>query len=156
DPALQRALEESGLHRTAAAGLPRLPLSRREALAAAALVPRRDALVALDFDASRERATSAELSQYRIIHFATHSLIDNDHPDLSGIVLSLVDREGRARDGFLRVQDVYNLRLASDLVVLSACQTAAGRAVAGEGLMGLARAFTYAGARRVVASLWPV
>ena len=71
-------------------------------------------------------------------------------------MLSLVDRRGNARDGFLRVQDIYNLRLRAELVVLSACQTAIGKSIPGEGLMGMARAFLYAGTRQVVASLWPV
>jgi CHAT domain-containing protein len=120
------------------------------------MVQKPGVLLALDFDASRERATSPDLADYRVLHFATHSLQNGAHPDLSGIVLSLVDRKGRDQDGFLRVQDVYNLRLPAELVVLSGCQTAAGRAVPGEGPMGLARGFMYAGARRVVASLWPV
>jgi CHAT domain-containing protein len=75
---------------------------------------------------------------------------------LSGVVLSLVDERGRTQDGFLRLQDIYNLRLPAEIVVLSACQTAMGKALAGEGLLGLARGFMYAGSRRVVASLWPV
>jgi CHAT domain-containing protein len=90
------------------------------------------------------------------VHFATHSLLDNEHPELSGIVLSLVDRSGRPQNGFLRLYDIYNLRLGSDLVVLSACQTALGGEIKGEGLIGLTRGFLYAGAPRVVASLWEV
>lgn len=103
-----------------------------------------------------EAATSPELGQYRIIHFATHALVNNEHPQLSGIVLSLVDRKGKAIDGFLRLDEVYNLNLAADLVVLSACQTALGKEIKGEGLIGLTRGFMYAGASRVVASLWKV
>ena len=78
------------------------------------------------------------------------------HPELSGLVLSLVDHAGRAQNGFLQTTDVYNLKLNSDLVVLSACQTALGKELRGEGLVGLTRAFMYAGSPRVVASLWTV
>jgi CHAT domain-containing protein len=155
DPTLGQALRE-----VSAEGrlreLPRLPFSRREAMAAAALVPAKEALVALDFEASRDRALSPDLSDYRIIHFATHSLLNDEHPELSGVILSLVDRSGRPRDGFVRLQDVYEMKLPAEVVVLSACQTALGRPVAGEGLLGLARGFLYAGSRRVIASLWPV
>src|SRR5215471_9858468 len=107
-------------------------------------------------DASRDTVLSSDLSQYRIVHFATHSLLNNEHPELSGVVLSLVDRSGRPQNGFLRLYDIYNLRLGSDLVVLSACQTALGGEIKGEGLIGLTRGFLYAGAARVVASLWEI
>jgi CHAT domain-containing protein len=96
------------------------------------------------------------LGERRILHFATHGLFDSEHPDLSGLVLSLVDETGSPREGFLRMHEVYNLQLSADLVVLSACQTALGRELRGEGLLGLTRGFIYAGARRVVASLWQV
>src|SRR5207302_2861076 len=97
-----------------------------------------------------------ELAQYRIIHFATHGLLNSKHPELSGIVLSLVDEKGEPQDGFLRLNQIYNLKLPADLVVLSACQTALGKEIKGEGLIGLTRGFMYAGARRVVASQWVV
>jgi CHAT domain-containing protein len=96
------------------------------------------------------------MSQYRIVHFATHGLLNRTHPELSGVVLSLVDRQGKPQDGFLQLHDVYNLDLPAELVVLSACRTGLGKAVWGEGLVGLTRGFMYAGARRVVASLWGV
>ena len=99
---------------------------------------------------------SGELGKFRIVHFATHGLLNSQHPELSGLVLSLVDERGRPQNGFLRLQEIYNLRLPADLVVLSACQTALGREVKGEGLVGLTRGFMYAGAQRVVASLWQV
>lgn len=110
----------------------------------------------LDFQATRDTALSPELRDYRILHFATHGLLNSTQPGLSGLVLSLVDRTGRPQDGFLRLHDVYNMDLAADLVVLSACQTALGKEVRGEGLVGLTRGFMYAGARSVVATLWPV
>ena len=87
---------------------------------------------------------------------ATHSLPDSERPELSGIVLSLFDAQGRAEDGFLSVNDIYNLHMPADLVVLSVCESALGKNVGAEGAENLARAFFYAGARHVVASLWPV
>jgi CHAT domain-containing protein/Tfp pilus assembly protein PilF len=134
----------------------RLPFSRAEAEAILSVAPKASSLRALDFNASRATATSAEMSQYRIVHFATHGLLNRTHPELSGVVLSLVDRQGKPQDGFLQLHDVYNLDLPAELVVLSACQTGLGKAVWGEGLVGLTRGFMYAGARRVVASLWGV
>jgi CHAT domain-containing protein len=137
-------------------GLPRLFASREEAKAILALAPAGASYGALDFEASRERAMNAELSQYRVLHFATHALLNHVRPQLSGVVLSLFDEEGKERDGFLRLNQIYNLRLSSDLVVLSACSTALGKDVRGEGLVGLTRGFMYAGAPRVIASLWKV
>ena len=99
---------------------------------------------------------SGELSKYQYVHFATHGVIDIERPELSGIVLSMVDGEGREQDGFVRLYDIYNLNLPAELVVLSACQTGVGKQVRGEGLMALTRGFMYAGAARLVASLWKV
>jgi CHAT domain-containing protein/uncharacterized protein (UPF0332 family) len=139
------------------AGLRRLLFSRDEAEAILSAVrPRQSGLEALDFRANRKMAMSDELSQYRIIHFSTHGLLDSRHPELSGLVLSLVDEVGQPQEGFLRLHEIYNLRLNADLVVLSACQTGLGKDVRGEGLIGLTRGFMYAGAPRVVASLWQV
>jgi CHAT domain-containing protein/Tfp pilus assembly protein PilF len=140
----------------AEAGFGRLLSTRREAAAILALVPERERLQALDFEASRTTALRPELGEYRIVHFATHGLLNNIHPELSGIVLSLVDEVGRPQDGFLRLQDIYNLKLPAELVVLSACQTGLGKEIKGEGLIGLTRGFMYAGAPRIVASLWKV
>jgi CHAT domain-containing protein/Tfp pilus assembly protein PilF len=148
---VERSIRESGLSR-----FDRLVLSRREAELITALAGGGQPLKALDFAASRATATSPQLGQYQIVHFATHSLINNQHPELSGIVLSLVDKQGQPQDGFLRLYEVYNLKLEADLVVLSACQTALGKEIKGEGLIGLTRGFMYAGAPRVVASLWKV
>jgi CHAT domain-containing protein len=134
----------------------RLRFSRSEADAIARLAPPGTTLKALDFDASRDTVLKPEMSEYRILHFATHSLLNNEHPELSGIVLSMVDRAGRAQNGILRLYDIYNLRLNADLVVLSACQTALGEEIKGEGLIGLTRGFLYAGAPRVVATLWEI
>ena len=137
-------------------GFGRLLSTRREATAILALVPERERMQALDFEASRTTALRPELGEYRIVHFATHGLLNNIHPELSGIVLSLVDEAGQQQDGFLRLQDIYNLKLPAELVVLSACQTGLGKEIKGEGLIGLTRGFMYAGAPRIVASLWKV
>jgi CHAT domain-containing protein/Tfp pilus assembly protein PilF len=135
-------------------GLPRLLATRWEAQQIGSLVPASESLLALDFKASREVATSGLLSQYRIVHFATHAFIDDVHPELSGIVLSLVNEQGQPQDGFLRVHEIFNLKLPVELVVLSACKTGLGKDVRGEGLVGLTRGFMYAGVPRVVVSLW--
>ena len=136
--------------------LKRLLFSRDEAEAILSLTSNQSNLEALDFRANRKLAMSDELSQYRIVHFSTHGLLDSHHPELSGLVLSLVDDAGRPQEGFLRLQDIYTLRLNADLVVLSACQTGLGKDVRGEGLIGLVRGFMYAGAPRVMASMWEV
>src|SRR6185312_13066399 len=136
--------------------IPRLLSSRDEAAAIMSVVPWRTGFEAVDFDASRATALSSALSQYRMVHFATHALVNNEHPELSGIVLSRFDKNGHSQDGYLRLQDIYSLNLPVDLVVLSACQTGLGKDVNGEGLIGLTRGFMYAGASGVVASLWKV
>lgn len=134
----------------------RLPFSRAEAEAILSVAPRQGRWVALDFAASRDAITSGRLARYRIVHFATHAVVDTENPDLSSVVLSLVDSQGRPRNGFLRLADLYSLHLPADLVVLSACRTALGREIRGEGLVGLTRGFFSAGARQVLVSLWPV
>ncbi|HEX2253676.1 MAG TPA: CHAT domain-containing protein [Thermoanaerobaculia bacterium] len=134
----------------------RLRFSRQEGERIAELVPPSERLVALDFAASREAVTGPRLADYRFVHFATHGVLHGDVPELSGLVLSLVDEAGRPAEGFLRLHDIYGLDLNADLVTLSACSTALGQEVRGEGLVGLTRGFMYAGAARVVASLWDV
>ncbi|MCA1994700.1 MAG: CHAT domain-containing protein, partial [Coleofasciculus sp. S288] len=134
----------------------RLPFSRREAEQILSLVPAQEREQAFDFAANRSNAISPELSQYRIVHFATHGILNSQNPELSGLVLSLVDEKGTPQNGFLRLHDVFNLNLPAELVVLSACQTGLGQDVKGEGLVGLTRGFMYAGAPRVVVSLWSV
>jgi CHAT domain-containing protein len=148
---LERSARDLGIN-----SFERLRFSRREADEIATLTPAGENFKAVDFQANRATAMSAELSQYRIVHFATHGLLDDKRPELSGLVLSLVDERGRAQDGFLHLHEIYNLHLPAELIVLSACQTALGQEIRGEGLVGLTRGFMYAGARRVIASLWRV
>ena len=134
----------------------RLPFSRKEAKAILSVAPDGEVMEALDFEASRRIATSTELKQYRIVHFATHGLLDSKHPELSGLVLSLVNQQGKPENGFLGLQDIYNLKLPAELIVLSACDTGLGKEVRGEGLVGLTRGFMHGGATRIVASLWSI
>ena len=111
---------------------------------------------ATGFAANRKQLFSMDLSQYAILHFATHGLLDPKRPEHSGILLSMVDDQGKKQEGFITLQDVYSLRAPVDLVVLSACRTGLGKEIGGEGLVGLTRGFMYAGATTVVASLWKV
>jgi len=136
--------------------IPRLPGTRKEAEQIVAMVPAVERRLALDFAASRETVTSAELSQYRYVHLSTHGFLNSVHPELSGVVFSLVNERGEAQDGFLRAHELFNLKLPAEVVVLSACQTGAGKTIRGEGLVSLTRGFMYAGAPRVVVSLWAV
>jgi CHAT domain-containing protein len=151
NPAMTRAAEDSGV-----AAFPRLYFSRQEADAIASFDVGGRVWRAVDFDADRRHVLQRGLEQYSIVHFATHGLLDSRNPELSGIVLSLVGSDGRPIDGFLRLEEIYNLKLNANLVVLSGCQTALGREIRGEGLVGLTRGFLYAGAPRVMASLWSI
>jgi CHAT domain-containing protein/Flp pilus assembly protein TadD len=136
--------------------IPRLMASRDEADGIVAVIPTADNLKAVDFEASKQRLMAANLSQYRLLHFATHGVLDNKNPELSGLLLSRIDENGRPKDAFLRLDDIYNLKLNADLVVLSACNSGLGKDVRGEGIVGLVHGFMYAGTSRVVASLWKV
>ncbi len=136
--------------------IPRLLFTRQEATRLLALTPKNSSFGAMDFQANRATVLDGNLSQYRYVHFATHGLLDSERPGLSSLVLSMVDAQGKPQDAFLRANDIYNLKLPAELVVLSACQTGLGKEIKGEGLVGLTRGFMYAGAARVVVSLWSV
>ncbi|MBX7220849.1 MAG: CHAT domain-containing protein [Blastocatellia bacterium] len=154
-----------------AANLDSVPETESIARDILALAPVGEKKLAVGFDANLQTATAPELNQYRIIHFATHGYLNTD-PELSGVVLSLVDRMGNPQPGVLTANHVYNLNLAADLVVLSACQTGLAldfkenqdpvkrtqvlQQVKGQGLTGLARGFMYAGAERLAVSLWNI
>ncbi|MEG4984501.1 CHAT domain-containing protein, partial [Microcoleus sp. BR0-C5] len=134
----------------------RLPFTRQEAQTILTLFPSASSRQIFDFDASRTTATDGSLANYQIIHLATHGLANSKNPELSGIVMSMVDDKGNLVNGFLRLTDIFNLKLAANLVVLSACQSGMGQNVKGEGMVGLTRGFMYAGAQRVAVSLWSV
>lgn len=153
---LARSLRDVGEAGGEDLALTRLDYSLQEANSITSAAPRGSWMKAVGFRASRATATSPALRQFSIVHFATHGLLNEKHPELSGIVLSLVDERGRPSDGFLSLRDIYRLELPADLVVLSACRTGIGKQVRGEGMIGLTRGFMYAGAPRVVVSLWRV
>jgi CHAT domain-containing protein len=133
--------------------IPPIPYSADEAEAIRDLASRRSQIYLGD-QATEGRVKITRLDDYRVIHFATHGLISQRWPARSALLLS--DGGDPSEDGFLQAREIYRLRLASDLVVLSACRTARGQILAGEGVQGLAQAFFHAGARSVVASLWDV
>src|SRR5215213_5246764 len=108
----------------------------------------------LDLEANEDNLGTRDVTRYRIIHVATHGLLNADRPQFTGVVLSLVGN--KTHDGFVRTDEVFNLRLGSPLVMLSACETGLGKEKRGEGVMGLTRAFMYAGAPTVGVSLWSV
>jgi CHAT domain-containing protein len=134
----------------------RLSFSLDEARAIFKLVTPNQTLKALDFEASRATLLNPQLSRYRVIHLATHGIMNLRHPELSGIILSMVDAKGRPVTGYVGLNDIYNLNLPADLVVLSACETGIGKQIKGEGLIALTRGFMHAGGERLVASLWRV
>ena len=137
-------------------GLQRLPASGSEADAITEIVGSRNTDLFSGFAATRDRLLNARLSDYKVIHLATHGIVDHERPELSAVVLSRFDEAGKPMDESVRLQDIYGMKLNADLVVLSACQTASGKEIKGEGVMGLNSAFLQAGARSVVASLWQV
>jgi CHAT domain-containing protein/tetratricopeptide (TPR) repeat protein len=151
----QRALKDFD-EATGRPHIPRLPYTLQETDAIVAVTQSDERMVATGFEASRETVINSQLNQYQVVHFATHGLINDEHPELSGILLSLVDRSGKQERGFLQLHDIYNLNLSAKLVVLSACRTGLGEDIKGEGLVGLTRGFMYAGSKGVVASLWKV
>jgi CHAT domain-containing protein len=107
-----------------------------------------------DLNASEDNVRSRDMTGYRYVHVATHGLLDAERPQFTGVVLSLVGN--KTNDGFLRTDEIFNLKLGHPLVVLSACETGLGKEKRGEGVIGLTRAFMYAGAPAVVVSLWSV
>lgn len=155
DRDLRRAIEATRGTRSENVEFKPLPHTRKEA-EEILKVARGDKMSALGFEATKEKVLTGGLAEYQILHFATHGLTNRRQPELSGLVLSLFNEHGERQDGFLRLHEICNLDLPAELVVLSACETGLGRRVRGEGLLGLTRGFLYAGASRVVVSLWSV
>jgi CHAT domain-containing protein len=136
--------------------VPRLIWSGAEADEVGKLGNANQVFVARRFQASRDNVLNHDLGSYRIVHFATHGVADARHPERSGLVLSLFDTKGRPQDGYLRLSDIYGLKLSADLVVLSSCDSGLGKDLSSEGIIGLPRAFLRAGASSVIATLWKV
>lgn len=137
-------------------GPSRLIYAAEEADAIVAVAPRGTTMLAKGFDANRETAMNPRIGEYQIIHFATHGVLDNENPEFSGILLTKLNQNGVERNGLMALHDIYTLDLSAELTVLSACQTASGKDVKGEGNVGLTHSFMSAGSRSVVASLWKV
>jgi CHAT domain-containing protein len=141
-----------------AQGLPLVRLSgtraEAEQIAKLAKTTGAQADVWLDLNASEDNIGTRDMTKYRVIHIATHGLLNAERPQFTGLVLSLVGN--KKEDGFLRTDEVFNLKLGSPLVILSACETGLGKEKRGEGVIGLTRAFMYAGAPTVGVSLWSV
>jgi CHAT domain-containing protein/Tfp pilus assembly protein PilF len=150
---LQRAATDLGISR-----FPRLPFTAHEADVIRELVPKELRVEALGFAANPDTAKGKDLAACRVLHFATHGLLNSRHPELSGLLLSRVDEQGNLRKdgGFLLAHEIRNLKFTAELAVLSACETGLGEEVRGEGLVGLTRSFMYAGVPRLVVSLWKV
>jgi CHAT domain-containing protein len=159
---LSRQIEKSVLEKAARSlnkrnGVSRLPYTKEEAEVLLTLVNNTQTRQAIGFDATYEWATNPELKQYRFLHFATHGFADPNEPERSGIVLSLLNKQGKPTiKGYLRLGDIFNLDFGADLIVLSACQTGLGKEIQGEGLMGITRGLMYAGTPRAAVSLWDV
>jgi CHAT domain-containing protein len=134
----------------------RIPDTATEAKGILKLVPNSSSLSAFRFDANYNFATSKNLNQYQILHFATHGFVNPEQPELSGIVLSLFNKDSEQIPGYLRLADLFEQDYPAELIVLSACETGLGKNVSGEGLVGLTRGLMYAGASRVALSLWVV
>jgi CHAT domain-containing protein/tetratricopeptide (TPR) repeat protein len=136
--------------------LPRIRFTEQEVKAIMSMTPRGQGVLVTDFNASRSTALGELPRQFQVVHFSTHGRVERENPEMSGIVLSMVNRQGQPENGFLQLHDIYNMNLSAELVVISACDSGLGEDIRGEGLVGLTRGFMYAGARSVVASLWQV
>ncbi|NEQ37224.1 MAG: tetratricopeptide repeat protein [Okeania sp. SIO3I5] len=134
----------------------RLKYTRQEADQILALAPDNQKMQVYDFAANLKNAQASEISEYRVVHLATHGFFNDELPENSGIVLSLVNKQGKEVEGYLTTPNVFNLNLPAELIVLSACETGLGKNVSGEGLVGLTRGLMYAGGERVMVSLWTV
>jgi CHAT domain-containing protein len=144
-----------GATRSSGPQLARLPESEEEVRRIASLYPKGAVALYTGSLATEDNVKGNPLlAEARQIHFATHGSLNESQPQLSG--LELARARSSREDGTLRVYEIFNLRLNADLLTLSACDTARGKEISGEGIIGMTRAFFYAGARSLLVSLWPV
>jgi CHAT domain-containing protein/Flp pilus assembly protein TadD len=154
---LNRSTQQRAMKNLNRNGLIPLPGTRIEAEAMLKLLPSGQSTHAFGVDANYSFASNPNLKQYQHLFFATHGFADPKNPELSGIALAQVDKNGKAVEkGYLRLGDIFNMDWAAELVVLSACETGLGKDTKGEGLVGLTRGLMYAGSKRAVVSLWNV
>lgn len=132
--------------------LPPLPFAKKEVERISKLYPKGSTTLLIGKDATEVNAKKMDLQNYRIVHFASHGLIDEEHPQFSSLILNA----GGGEDGYLTMREVFDLKLNADLVVLSACKSGLGQRIRGEGVNGLSRSFLGAGAASVLVSLWNV
>lgn len=147
-------IQSDKIFREWSSSLTSLPYTKTEVEGISRLYTKDNATVLIGKKASEENVKSLPLDQYSIVHFASHGLIDEERPEFSALVLTPGGPGGE--DGFLTMREVFDLKLKADLVVLSACKTALGHQIRGEGVAGIARAFFGAGASRLLVSLWNV
>lgn len=133
--------------------MPRLLATDNELKQISSMFPGKATTYLRDF--AVESTAKDKVLGYKYVHFATHGIMDEENPQFSGVVLNLV-KEDHPQDGFLQASEIFDLKLDSDLVVLSACETGLGKVIKGEGMVGLTRAFLYAGSPSIVVSLWTV
>lgn len=146
--------DDDSLEQTSFLG--RLPATEQEAASIAKTFGWSDTKLFSGFAATRENFFETKLSDYKVLHFATHGILNENQPEFSGLVFSQFDENGKRKKGIVRLQDIYGLNLAADLVVLSACDTGIGKDIKGEGLISLTDGFLQAGAKTVVSSRWKV
>ncbi len=158
--AVQHAVTEQASARRALdparRGYRRLPFTAQEAAQISAQFPPADVDQLTGLNATRDRLLSLDWSKYRFIHIATHGIVDAQVPELSALILGSYDASGAVVDGAVRVADLSLQTLTADVAVFSACDTALGKEVLSEGLVGIGSTTLARGARAVVASLWPV
>ena len=154
DPRPRGEHASNALDRRQYEGLERLPWTAREAELLAALVPESQVDRLSGATATRARLLAADWTQYRIIHLASHGEVDAAMPQLSALLLGAYDEHGQRVEQAVRAVDLESRTLQADIVALSACDTAVGREIAGEGVLGLASTTLARGAGAVLASLW--